>query len=77
MVYNRITHLHCFRHGESRHLLVFRHWQLLQQHFQQCCIESRNTVKQSSQGIYSWSLITCIPIIVVVLPVDVPLRVTR
>ena len=69
MVQNSIAHLHCFRHGKSRHLLIIRHRQLFQQLIQLCFIESRNTVQQSSQGIYSWSLtsITCIPIVVVVL----------
>ena len=65
MIYNRITHLHCFLHGKSRHLLLIRHGQLQQQHLQLCCIKSRNTVQQSSQGIYSWPSITCIPIVVV------------
>ena len=72
MEYNTITHIHCFQHSKSRHLVLIRHQQLLQQLPQLCCIESRNTVQQSSQGNYSWSLVTCFPIVVVVLPGEVP-----
>ena len=41
MVYNRLTHLHRFWHGKSRHLLCSRNLQLQQQLLQLCCFESR------------------------------------
>ena len=51
MVYNRITLLYWSLHGEFRHLLNIRNLQLPQQLFQLCCVESRETIQQSNQGI--------------------------